>query len=94
MRGIGRTSPAEKAKERVIGEKASMEAKEEREAKEHSRSRNLAMDEDQEADEEDERGRVAPNMGAGGSHPQATSDPRKERRGEERDTSAELGRLQ
>ena len=34
-------------------------------------------EEDQEADEEDERGRVAPNMGAGGSHPQATSDPRK-----------------
>ena len=28
--------------------------------------------------EEDGRGRVAPNMGAGGSHPQATSDPRKE----------------
>ena len=35
---------------------------------------NLAMDEDEEADEENERGRVAPNMGAGGSHPQATSD--------------------
>ena len=39
---------------------------------------NLAMDADQEADEEDERGRVAPDMGAGGSHPQATSDPGKE----------------
>ena len=38
---------------------------------------NLAMDEDQEGDEEDERGRVALNMGAGGSHPQATSDPGK-----------------
>ena len=37
MRGIGRTSPTEKAKERVMGEKASMEAKEEWEAKEHSR---------------------------------------------------------
>ena len=36
---------------------------------------NFAVDEDQEADEENERGRVAPNMGAGGSHPQATSDP-------------------
>ena len=35
-------------------------------------------EEDQEADEEDERGRVAPNMGAGGSHPQATSDPGEE----------------
>ena len=42
-----------------------------------------------EADEEDEQDRVAPNMEAGGSHPQATSDP-----GKERDTSAELGRLQ
>ena len=31
-----------------------------------------------EADEEDERDRVAPNMGAGGSYPQATWDPRKE----------------
>ena len=37
------------------------------------------MDEDQEA-EEDERGRVAPNMGAGGSHPQATSDPGKKKK--------------
>ena len=41
MRGIGRTSPAEKAKGRVMEEKASMEAKEELEAKEHSRSRTL-----------------------------------------------------
>ena len=39
MSGIGRTSPTEKEKERVMGEKASMEAKEELEAKEHSRSR-------------------------------------------------------
>ena len=31
-----------------------------------------------EADEEDERDRVAPNMEPGGSHPQATSDSRKE----------------
>ena len=38
----------------------------------------LKDEEDQEADEEDKRGRVAPNMGAGGSHPQATSDPREE----------------
>ena len=41
--------------------------------------KNLAMDEDQEADEENERDRVAPNMGAGGSHPQATSDPGEEK---------------
>ena len=36
---VGRTSPAEKAKERAMGEKVSMEAKEELEAKEHNRSR-------------------------------------------------------
>ena len=30
---------------------------------------------------EEEWGRVAPNMGAGGSHPQATSDPGKEEKG-------------
>ena len=36
--------------------------------------RMMKREEDQEADEEG-RGRVAPNMGAGGSHPQATSDP-------------------
>ena len=35
-------------------------------------------EEEQEADKEDERGRVAPNMGAGGSHPQATSDLQEE----------------
>ena len=34
----------------------------------------MKREEDQEADEE-ERGRMAPNMGASGSHPQATSDP-------------------
>ena len=36
--------------------------------------RTMKREEDQEADEE-ERCRVAPNMGAGGSHPQAMSDP-------------------
>ena len=41
--------------------------------------RMMKKEEDQEADEEDEQGRVAPNMGAGGSHPQATSDPREAR---------------
>ena len=35
-------------------------------------------EERRETDEEDERGRVAPNIGAGGSHLQATSDPGKE----------------
>ena len=36
-------------------------------------------EEEQKADEVDERDRVAPNMGAGGSHPQAKSDPGKEK---------------
>ena len=37
-----------------------------------------------EADEEEERVRMAPNMGAGGSHPQATSDPGEGEMGEEK----------
>ena len=41
---------------------------------------NLAMD----GDQEDKRGRVAPNMGAGGSHSQATSDPGKKEAEEKR----------
>ena len=40
--------------------------------------RMMKREEDQEANEE-EQGRVAPNMGAGGSHPQATSDTREAR---------------
>ena len=38
MRGIGRMCPAEKAKERVMEDRASMEVKEELGAKEYSRS--------------------------------------------------------
>ena len=34
----------------------------------------------EEMEHEEQRGRVAPNMGAGGSHPQATSDPRKKKK--------------
>ena len=37
----------------------------------------LEMMQQEEMEHEEQRGRVAPNMGAGGSHPQATSDPRK-----------------
>ena len=44
-----------------------------------SMKKTMKAEEEQEADEEDERDRVAPNMGAGGSHPQATSVPRKEK---------------
>ena len=43
----------------------------------------LKGEEGQQADEEDERVQVAPNMGAGGSHPQATSDPVEEGSGNE-----------
>ena len=37
------------------------------------------MMQQEEMEHEEQRGRVAPNMGAGGSHPQATSDPRKKK---------------
>ena len=40
----------------------------------------LEMIQQEEMEHEEQRGRVAPNMGAGGSHPQATSDPRKKKK--------------
>ena len=40
----------------------------------------LEMMRQEEMEHEEQRGRVAPNMGAGGSHPQATSDPRKKKK--------------
>ena len=42
--------------------------------------RELEMMQQEEMEHEEQRGRVAPNMGAGGSHPQATSDPRKKKK--------------
>ena len=48
VRGVERTRPAGKAKERVTEERVSMKAKDELEAKEDSRSENSVMDEDQE----------------------------------------------
>ena len=70
MRGVKRTRPAGKAKERVTEERVSMKAKEE----------DLAAKEKQQEtrEEEEERVRMAPNMDAGGSHPQAMSDPGEE----------------
>ena len=50
----------------------------------------LEMMQQEEMEPEEQRGRVAPNMGAGGSHPQATSDPRKKKK----ETTAKMGRLQ
>ena len=41
-------------------------------------------EEEQEADEEDERGRVAPNVGAGGSHPRPRRIPERKKRGRKR----------
>ena len=40
----------------------------------------LEMMQQDEMEHEEQRGGVAPNMGAGGSHPQATSDPRKKKK--------------
>ena len=40
----------------------------------------LEMMQQEEMEHEEQRGRVAPNMRAGGSHPQATSDPRKRKK--------------
>ena len=60
MRSVKRTRPVEKGKEKAMDEKE-----------------NTAEREDLEAKELIERARVqvAPNVGAGGSHTQATSDP-------------------
>ena len=46
----------------------------------------LKGEEEQETDEEDEQVQVAPNMGAGGSHPQAMLDPEEEAVEEDRGT--------
>ena len=67
MRGVGRTRPTGKVKERVTEERVSMKAKEEGLAtKENSKRKGR--------EREEEQVRMAPNMGAGGSHPQAMSD--------------------
>ena len=71
MRGVGRTRPAGKAKEKVTEDRVSMKAKEEDlAAKENSKRRGR---------KKEEWDRMAPNMGAGGSHPQAMSDPEEEK---------------
>ena len=68
-----------KGKGKGNGRKGEHESKGRAGSKGTQQVENLAMDEDQEAEEE-ERGRVAPNMWAGGSHPQATSDPGKKKK--------------
>ena len=44
----------------------------------------LEMMQKEEMEKDEQRGRVAPNMEAGGSHTQAASDPREEEAGERR----------
>ena len=70
MREVKRTKPTEKAKEKVMEEKVSMKTKDEKfGSKGRQQGTRLTKDEALE-----EQGRVAPNVGAGGSHPQAMSD--------------------
>ena len=70
-RGIGRTRPAGKAKEKATEGKVNMKGKEEDLARGFQQSVR---------EEKEERDRMALNMGAGGSHPQAMSDPGEKRR--------------
>ena len=61
-----------------------MKGEEEMRSEENETQKELKGEEEQETAEEDEgRVRMAPNMGAGGSHPQATTDPeeKKQRQG-------------
>ena len=61
-----------------------MKGGEELKSEENETHKELKREEEQETAEEDEgRVRMAPNMGAGGSHPQATSDPEEESRAQE-----------
>ena len=69
MRGVKRTRPAEKAKEKVTEARGNTGAREDSEAKEHNSPRRCRWDED----EEDERGPSgAQHGGRWTSHPQAT----------------------
>ena len=74
MRGVGRTRPAEKAKEKVMEEKVSMKAKEEDSAaKGHSRGRGQRKTKTKKRNNRSgTEWRLT--WGAGGSHPQAISD--------------------
>ena len=58
-----------------------MKGEEELKSEENETQKELKREEEQETAEEDEgRVRMAPNMGAGGSHPQATTDPEEKQR--------------
>ena len=64
-----------------------MKGEEELKSEENETQKELKREEEQETAEEDEgRVRMAPNMGAGGSHPQATSDPGEKEMAEEKET--------
>ena len=61
-----------------------MKSGEELKSEENETHKELKREEEQETAEEDEgRVRMAPNMGAGGSHPQAMTDPEEETRAQE-----------
>ena len=74
MRDAGRTRPA-KGKEKGMEERVSTKAKEE--------DLGTAGKQQEMREREEERVRMAPNMGAGGSHPQAMADPEEEEMKEE-----------
>ena len=61
-----------------------MKGEEELKSEDNETQKELKREEEQETAEEDEgRVRMAPNMGAGGSHPQAMTDPEDEEMKEE-----------
>ena len=76
-----RATTSEESHEEDVRKLLEMVEKEERE---------LEMMQREEMEHEEQRGRVAPNMGAGGSHPGHVGSQKEE----ERDTSAKMGRLQ
>ena len=83
MRGVKRTRPEEKAKEKETEEKGNTEVKENSEVRESSERRTSGV-------------RVELKMVAGGSYPQAMTDQEGEEASEEeqkRHTEADMGRL-
>ena len=66
-----------------------MKGEEELRSEENETQKELMDEEEQEEDEEDDRVQVAPNTGAGGSHPRATTDPKDEGQEEEVEEAGE-----
>ena len=71
-----------------------MKGEEELKSEENETQKELKREEEQETAEEDEgRVRMAPNMEAGGSHPQAMTDPEEKQRQGGQWVMREMGRL-